>query len=116
MYRLIALPLLSIPTIVRNLTKSAGKKDLTIVNTDSMQFGYMSVRGTTDALFAVGRMQEEYRDKKLCMCFVDIEKAFDESSKKCDGVGDEKKRFTRGNCKCGNELLSRGKNESSSGI
>ena len=44
-----------------------------------MQFGFMPGRGTTDALFVVQRMQEEYRDnkKELYMCFVDIEKAFD---------------------------------------
>ena len=44
-----------------------------------MQFGFMPGRGTTDALFVIQRMQEEYRDKKkkLYMCFVDIEKAFD---------------------------------------
>ena len=38
---------------------------------------------TTDALFVVRRMQEEYRDKnkKLCVCFVDIEKAFDSFKK-----------------------------------
>ena len=46
---------------------------------DSMRFGFMPGRGTTDALFVVQRMQKEYRDKKkkLYMCFVDIEKAFD---------------------------------------
>ena len=50
-----------------------------LVNTDLMQFGFMPGRGTTDTLFVVQRMQEEYRDrkKKLYMCFVDIEKAFD---------------------------------------
>ena len=44
-----------------------------------MQFVFMSGRGETDALFVVQRMQEEYRNKKkkLYMCFVDIEKAFD---------------------------------------
>ena len=52
-----------------------------LVNVDTMKFGFMPGRGTTDALFVVRRMQEEYRDKKkLCMCFVDIEKAFDVSS------------------------------------
>ena len=77
-----------------------------------MQFGFMSGRGMTDALFVVRRMQEEYRDKKkLYMYFVDIENAFDKSSKKGDGVGNEKERFTRCNCKSGDELLSRGKNE-----
>ena len=34
-----------------------------LVNIDSMQFDSMLGRGTTDALFVVGRMQEEYRDK-----------------------------------------------------
>ena len=49
-----------------------------------MQFGFMHGRGTTDALFIVRRMQEEYRDKKkmLYMCFVDIEKAFDRKPRK----------------------------------
>ena len=83
-----------------------------------MQFGFMPGRRTTDALFLVRRMQEEYRDKKkkLYMCFVDIKKAFDKSSKKGDGVGNEKEMFTRSNCKSGDEPLSRGKNESSSRI
>ena len=41
-----------------------------------MQFGFMPGRKTTDALFIVKRMQEEYRekDKKLYMCFMDFEK------------------------------------------
>ena len=54
-----------------------------------MQLGFMPERGTTDALFVVRRMQKEYRNKKkkLYMCFVDIEKAFDR-------VGDVKERFT----------------------
>ena len=47
-----------------------------------MQFGFMPGRGTTDALFVVRRMQEEYRDKKLYMCFVDIEKAIDRVPRK----------------------------------
>ena len=49
-----------------------------LVNIDSMQFSFMNERGTTDTLFVVRRMQEKDRDKKkLYMCFVDIEKAFD---------------------------------------
>ena len=49
-----------------------------------MQLGFMPGRGTTDALFVVRRMQEEYRDKKkkLYMYFVDTEKAFDTVPKK----------------------------------
>ena len=44
-----------------------------------MQFGFMPEREMTDALFIVRRMQEEYREKgkKLYMCFVYLEKAFD---------------------------------------
>ena len=55
-----------------------------LVNIDSMQFRFMPGRGTTDALFVVRRMQEECRDKKkkLYMCFVDIEKAFDKFQKR----------------------------------
>ena len=54
------------------------------INIDSMQFGFMPGRGTADALFVVRRMQEEYKDKKkkLYMCFVDIEKAFDRVPRK----------------------------------
>ena len=49
-----------------------------------MQFGFMPVRGTTDELFVVRRMQEEDRDKKkkLYMCFVAIEKALDRIPRK----------------------------------
>ena len=35
-----------------------------LVNIDLMRFGFMPGRGTTDVLFVVKRMQEEYRDKK----------------------------------------------------
>ena len=44
-----------------------------------MQFGFMPGRGTTDA-----RMQEEFRDKKkkLYMCFVDTDNAFDRVPRK----------------------------------
>ena len=49
-----------------------------LVEVDSMQFGFMARRGTTDAHFIVQRMPKEHRkkDKKLYMCFVDLEKAF----------------------------------------
>ena len=50
-----------------------------IVNLNAMQCGFMPGKGTMDALFILRRMQEEYRekDKKMYMCFVDLEKAFD---------------------------------------
>ena len=40
----------------------------------------MLERETTDALFIVRRMQE--KDKKLYMCYVDLEKAFDRASRR----------------------------------
>ena len=54
------------------------KRIRALVEVDNMQFGFMSGRGMTDALFIARRMQEEYREKdtKLYMCFVDLEKAF----------------------------------------
>ena len=44
----------------------------------------MPGKGTVDAIFIVRRMQEEYqkKDKKLYMCFVDMEKAFDRVPRK----------------------------------
>ena len=50
-----------------------------MVKVDEMQFGFMPGKGTTDAVFILRRLQEEYLDKekKLYMCFVDLEKAFD---------------------------------------
>ena len=55
------------------------KRIRALVEVDDMQFGLMPGRETTDGLFIVRRMQEEYRkkDKKLYMCFVDLEKVFD---------------------------------------
>ena len=55
-----------------------------LVKVDDMQFGFMPGKGTTDALFILRRMQEEFRgrEKKLYMCFVDLEKAFDRVSGK----------------------------------
>ena len=37
------------------------------------------MRITTDAVFVLRSMQEEYhaKGKKLCICFVDLEEAFD---------------------------------------
>ena len=56
----------------------------TLVNLDEIQFGFMPGKGTTDALFVLRKMQEEYRDKgkKLYMCFVDLEKEFDRVPRK----------------------------------
>ena len=50
-----------------------------IVKIDSMQFGFMSGRNTTDAIFIVRQLHEKYlaKNKELWMAFVDLEKAFD---------------------------------------
>ena len=70
----------------------------TLVNLNEMQFGFIPGKGTVDAIFIVRRMQEEYqkKEKKLYVCFVDMEKAFD-SAKKSDGVGHEKEGSIRSN-------------------
>ena len=55
-----------------------------LLNIDSIQFGFMPGRGTTVALFAMRRMEDENKDKKkkLYICFVDTEKAFDRVPRK----------------------------------
>ena len=49
------------------------------VEIDEMQCGFMSGRGTTDAIFIVRQLQEKHlaANKPLYMAFVDLEKALD---------------------------------------
>jgi len=49
------------------------------IEVDDMQFGFVKGKGTTDAIFTVRQMQENFRvkGKKLYFGFVDLEKAFD---------------------------------------
>ena len=55
---------------------SSGKE----LEIDEMQCGFMSGRGTTDAIFIVRQLQEKHlaANKPLYMAFVDLEKAFDQ--------------------------------------
>ena len=49
-----------------------------------IQFGFITERGTIDAVYILRRMQEVYyaKGKKLHMCFVDLEKALDRVPRK----------------------------------
>ena len=55
-----------------------------IVTVEEMQFGFMPERGTIDTELILRRLQDVYhaKVKKLCMCFVDLEKAFDKVLRK----------------------------------
>ena len=56
----------------------------TLINLNEMQFGFMPGKRAVDAIFIERRMQEDYqkKDKKVCMCFVVMEKAFEEFQEK----------------------------------
>ena len=49
------------------------------IKADHMQFGFMKGKGTTDTMFIVRQLQENFtvKGKKLDFGFVDLEKAFD---------------------------------------
>ena len=54
-----------------------------IVSVDEMQFGFMSERGTIDAVFILGRMQEEYPLKRgMCVLWTQ-RKLLTEYRRKC---------------------------------
>ena len=49
------------------------------ISIDDMQFGFMPGRSTTDAIFILRQIQEQYiaKKKNLFFAFVNLEKAFD---------------------------------------
>ena len=77
--------------------KDVIKKFYGIVIVYKMQFGFMPERGTIDNVFILRRMQEEYhaKVKKMYMCFVDIEKAFDRDPRKVMELGMRKKEYQK---------------------
>ena len=66
-------------------------------NIDSMQFGFMEGRGTTDAIFILRQLQEKHisADKNLYFAFVDLKKSFRPNTKAGHMVGYEKAWGTR---------------------
>ena len=53
------------------------------MSVNEIQCGFMHERGTIDAVFILRRMQEECHAKgKICVCFVNLEKAFDKARRK----------------------------------
>ena len=60
------------------------KRLKSLVKVDQMQFGFMPGKSTVDAIFILRRMQESYLEKnrKLFICFVYLEKAFDRMPRK----------------------------------
>ena len=56
-----------------------------LVSINNSQFGF--VLGTTDAIFVVKQLQKKSlaANKRLCMAFVDLEKAFDGLGKPSGG-------------------------------
>ena len=62
-----------------------------------MQCGFMSGRGTTDAIFIVRQLQEKHlaANKLLYMAFVDLEKSIRSGPTGCHLVGNAKIRNRR---------------------
>ena len=65
--------------VMKIVEKVLERRIKTLINLNKMLFGFMPGKETVDAIFIVRKKQEEYqkKDKKLYMCFVDMEKTFD---------------------------------------
>ena len=66
-----------------------------------MQYGFMPVRDTIDAIFILRQLQANYLGKKKCLyyCFVDLEKAFDSVPRKVIEFALRKKGWRRSWCR-----------------
>ena len=64
---------------IKTVEKVLERRMRCMVKVYKMQFGFMPGKGTIDAVFILRTLQEEYleKEKKLYMCFVDLEKAFE---------------------------------------
>ena len=60
------------------------KKLFKVVSVHETQFGFVPERGTIDDVFVSRMLHEEFgaKEKKLHMCFVDLERTFDGVSRK----------------------------------
>ena len=64
-----------------------------------MQFGFMFVRGTIDAVFMLRRMQEEYNAKgKSISVFLWTWRKLLQNTEESVGMGNEEERSTRSFC------------------
>ena len=79
-YRKVKLPEHTMKIVERVLER----RIRTLVNLNKMQFGFMPGKITVDAIFIGRKMPEEYqkKNKKLNMCFVGMQKAFDRLPRK----------------------------------
>ena len=57
---------------IKILERVIERKVRNVVKIDSMQFGFMAGKNTTDAIFIVRQLQEKYLD-----VFLDLEKAYE---------------------------------------
>ena len=80
MYRDVKLLEHAMEIVVEVLEKRLRK----IVTMDDIQFGFMQGKGKIDAVFILRRIQKEYlaKQKKLYMCFIDLEKVFNRVPRK----------------------------------
>ena len=84
-----------------------------LVNIDVIRLVFMPGRETTDELFVVRRMKEEYKDeRKLCLYYVDIKNAFDRVPREMIEWATRKDDFTRSICESEDKSLLWVKNES----
>ena len=68
--------------MVKVFKRIAEQDIITVIGISEMQLGFMRGRGTVDAIFIAGKLQEKYlgNKKTLYYVFVDLEKTFNRVS------------------------------------